>query len=181
MIRIDRLMKRTLGHGLAVLFFVLLPAFVTLIAPVSWMRFERTDTGVRVDVRTCVFFVIPYRHEHIETVATVSKHWIAGKEKRRKHGQRAVVRSMSEGFLDLAGPEAEISVPISSTSAKSVTERVQAFLNDSTRKSLSLVVVGNWIVGVLFGSIFSLLTILYIVAVCWGIIARIRTGRVVRR
>lgn len=156
---------------LGFIFCVLFPGFVTAIAPVSWVRFERNDGEVTATAKTCVFFFFPYKTSVVKPLVGVGDRFIQGQIQRREAGdppnhQR---RSEDEAFLVLRGTETNAEVPVSPVSIKRVTERVNGFLDDPEAKPLRLFVVANWKFSVIAGGLVSLLTLLYVVGVLLSI------------
>ncbi len=157
--------KTTLGSlALGFVFCVLFPGFVTAIAPVSWVRFERTDKIVSATTKTCVFFVIPYKTQRISPVIGVGDHFIAGTLSSRRPGQseRDRTRSEDEAFLEIRGENSSAQVSVSPVNIKSVLARSEEFLNDPAATELKLTVIANWKFGLIAGGFVSLLTVLYV-------------------
>ena len=148
-------------------FWVLLPGFLTTIAPVSWVRFERVDNVVAATTKTCLFFVIPYKTQHVRPVVRIGEHFIAGTLMSRRRGQseRQRVRSESEAFLEIHGEGSYAEVAVSPVNIRSVVGRSKAFLEDASAKELKLTVIGNWKFGLFVGGLLSLLTVLYFVGI----------------
>ncbi len=157
---------RTTFFTLAIGFLacVVFPGFVTAIAPVSWIRFERVNDVVSATAQTCVFFFIPYRTQHINPVIGIGDHFIAGTLSPRRSGQneRDRTRSEDEAFLEIHGQDHSAEVSVSPVNIKSVVDRSEAFLADSSAKELKLTVIANWKFGLFAGGFVSLLTVLYV-------------------
>ena len=156
-------------HCLGFLFCVLFPAFVTAIAPVSWMQFQRQDETVTADVRICTLFVVPYQIRTIDPVVGIGDQFIAGKETPRR-GNQGGGRTEDEAYLLIHGTDQPLRVPVSPVNIRSVTERAQAFLTDSQAPELRMTVVANWKFSVFAGGLVSLLTVLYVVGVGLSIV-----------
>lgn len=161
-----RKQKTTPGSlALGFVFCVLFPGFVTAIAPVSWVRFERSGELVSATTKTCVFFVIPYRTQHVSPVIGVSDDFIAGTLSSRRPGHSGSdrTRSEDEAFLEIHGENSSAEVPVSPINIKRVLQRSEEFLKDPRAEELRLTVIANWKFGLIAGGFVSLLTVLYVV------------------
>lgn len=158
--------RKTTFSSLAIGFVacVIFPGFVTAIAPVSWIRFERAGDFVSATTQTCVFFVIPYKTQHVSPVIGIGDHFIAGTLSSRRPGQseRDRTRSEDEAFLEIHGEETSAEISVSPVNIKSVVERSESFLKDPSAKELRLTVIANWKFGLFAGGFVSLLTLLYV-------------------
>ncbi|MDZ4779147.1 MAG: hypothetical protein SGJ19_02730 [Planctomycetia bacterium] len=152
------------GHVLGLLFCVGLPGFVTAIAPVSWIRFERTEDHVTATAQTCLFFFIPYRTQTVDPVIGIDDRFVQGKFERRRPSEPKH-RTEDEAFLVINGEDGFAEVPVTPLNIKSVSERSQAFLDDPQAPQLKLFVVANWKFSILVGGALSLLTVLYVVGI----------------
>ena len=149
---------------LGLLFCVGLPGFVTAIAPVSWIRFERTEDHVTATAQTCLFFFIPYRTQTVDPVIGIDDRFVQGKFERRRPSEPKH-RTEDEAFLVINGEDGFAEVPVTPLNIKSVSERSQAFLDDPQAPQLKLFVVANWKFSILVGGALSLLTVLYVVGI----------------
>ena len=159
--------KQTTTPGslaLGFVFCVLFPGFVTAIAPVSWVRFERTGEVVSATTKTCMFFVIPYKTQRISPVTGVGDHFIAGTLSSRRAGQseRDRTRSEDEAFLEIHGENSSAQISVSPVNIKSVLQRSEEFLKNPAATELRLTVIANWKFGLIAGGFVSLLTVLYV-------------------
>ena len=152
------------GHFLGLLFCVGFPAFVTAVAPVSWIRFERAGDRVTATSKTCLLFFIPYRTQVVDPVIGIGDRFIGGKPQRRRAGEPQRY-SEDEAFLVINGQNTTAEVPVTPFNIKSVSERSEAFLRHPEATTLKLFVVANWKFSVLMGGAVSLLTVLYVVGV----------------
>jgi hypothetical protein len=166
------------GHVIAFVGCVLFPGFVTAVAPVSWVKFERTGERVTARAQVCLFFVVPYKTITVDPVEGIGDRFIAGTETRQQRsGQRdRITKSEDEAFLVIHGPDKTAEVPVTPHDIKSVTERTDAFLQDPQATELKLFVVANWKFSVIGGGLVSLLTVLYVVGVACSIFAAIFRG-----
>lgn len=154
--------------------FVGFPALVTAIAPVSWVQFERHDGRVSASARICLLFVVPYRTLTVDPVVGVGDRFVAGTvtRERRSGGRDRETKSEDKGFLVIQGPEHAAEVPVTPFNLRSVLERSEAFLQDPEATELQLFVVANWKFSVIAGGLISLLTVLYVAALAFGIVLK---------
>ncbi len=157
------LKSRIGGHLVALLFCVGLPAFVTAIAPVSWVRFQRHGETVSANVQVCLFFVVPYRNMAVAPVIGVDDRFVEGKLEPRDAGKSSAQRHRSEdeGFLVIHGEGQSVEAPVSPVNLPRVVQRAQEFLSNSQASDLRMIVVANWKFSVIAGGLLSLLTVLY--------------------
>lgn len=172
------LFSRILGgiftHIFAILIFVGIPALVTAIAPVSWLKFERQNGQVTATAKTCLLFFVPYRTATVSPVIGVGDRVLAGKVNReRRNGRDRNVKAEDEGFLAIHGNDTSAEVEVSPASLKSVVDQVDTFLKNEQAPELSLFVVANWKFSIIGGGLISLLTVLYVVGVSCEILTRI--------
>lgn len=147
-------------------FFALLvclgiPALVTALAPVSWVRFERQGERVTAKARTCLYFVIPFKTATIDPVVGVGRDFKGGSTRtERRNGRNEKIRSEDQGFLVIKGENQEFAVPVTPFNLDSVLERSNAFLKDPKATGLSMFVVANWKFSVLCGGLAMLLPLI---------------------
>ena len=161
-------MKKTswlgsIGSQLFLLFFCVgFPGLCTAIAPVSWVKFQRTGDRVSAKAQVCVFFVLPYKTMTVDPVVGIGDRFVGGTESReRRSGQRdRVTKSEDQGYLVIQGDDHAAEVPVTPFNLKSVIERSEAFLEDPQATELKLFVVANWKFSVIMGGLTSLLTVL---------------------
>ncbi len=159
---------------LALAVFVGFPALVTAIAPVSWVTFERHDGRVTATTRTCLLFVVPYKHQTVEPVVGLGDRLVEGTYSReRRKGRDRYTKSEDEGFLVIRGPGQTVEVSVTPHNLESVVERSETFLDDPQARELKLFVVANWKFSMIVGGLLSLLTVLYVVILAFGIALKI--------
>ena len=61
-----------LQHVIVFLICVVFPGLVTGLAPATWVSFDRSGATVAATTRTCLYFLVPYKIQHIEQVTSVS-------------------------------------------------------------------------------------------------------------
>ncbi len=158
------------AQSIAFVFCVLFPGGVTAVAPVSWVKFQRSGDRVTARAQVCVFFVIPYKTIVVDPVEGISDRFKGGTEsrERRSGSSDRVTKSEDQGFLVIHGENQVAEVSVTPYNLKSVIERSEAFLKDPQATELKLFVVANWKFGVIMGGLTSLMTVLYVFGVgCW--------------
>ncbi|MCY2965081.1 MAG: hypothetical protein NT069_15840 [Planctomycetota bacterium] len=159
---------------------VLFPAFVTAVAPVTWITLTREGGVVSGVARQCLFFVVPYQTQRISPVLSEETRFLAGEmvpnsngptidERRRSH------RTEDEGYLVLRGPNEQISVMVSPVDLERTRDSIEAFLEDPAARSKRWCVVANWKISVFVGGGVSLLTGLYLYGLVAGAASRLQT------
>ncbi len=160
--------------------FVLLPAGVTTVAPVSTIRLHREGEAVRATVRQHVFLFLPWRSRTLEPVTKVSHDFTAGSLPSTGTPSPSDVRSEDSATLVLTGPTGAIVVPVSPANIEAVERQARGFVEEPGPADLNLWVVANWKVGVLAGGFLTLLSLLFVLAVADNLvrkaIRRVRHG-----
>lgn len=153
---------------------VLIPGLVTAIAPVSWVKFQRSGDRVTARVQVCLFFVVPYKTTVVDPVSGIDNRQVSGTESRERRSGRhdRVTKSEDEGFLVIQGVDQTAEVSVTPVDLKSVTERSEAFLKDAQATELKLFAVANWKFSVIAGGIATLLAAFYVVSIVgWMFVA----------
>lgn len=160
---------------------VVVPGFVTAIAPVSTVKLERRGETVSAQINTNAFFIVPYRKDHLAQVTEADDRFHAGEFTRKSHQRKNEgTYSEDESFLVLRGPAGTIEASVSPVNVDDVLAKAQAFLKDPQASELRLFVVANWKFSVIAGGLVSLLTVLYVVGVTISVLqffARLVTGK----
>ncbi len=161
-----------LQHVIVFLICIVFPGLVTGLAPATWVSFERSGDAVAATTRTCMYFLVPYKIQHIEQVSSVSSRGRADSSRReRTYGSRSerVVHVDGEGFLQIHGDGAQlIEVSVSPASLASVITKSTEFLNSSQQGSNTFFVIANWKFGALMGGVLSAFTFLYVFGYIFG-------------
>lgn len=158
-------------------FLVGFPAGWTAAAPVSWIKYERRDGQVSASVKTCLLFVIPYRVKSISPVSGFDDRFVGGTtsyDSKRPHRQS--VKSEDQGFLTIQSSDQQIEVPVTPHDIDSVMKQSQAFLTDPQATELELFVVANWKFSVIGGGLVSLLAVLYVGTLAFGVVLKMIHG-----
>jgi hypothetical protein len=172
----DRAWPARLGSYLllqlfALFVFVGFPAFWTAVAPVSYVRFERRDGQASATVHTCLLFIVPYKTQTVDAVVHIGDRFVTGTYERRGTDHDHT-KSEDEGFLIIQGHDHAAEVSVSPHDLKSVIEQAKAFLEDPQAAELKLFVVANWKFSVIGGGLLSLLTVLYVVSIAFGLLVK---------
>ncbi len=161
-----------LQHVIVFLICVVFPGVVTLIAPATWLTFERSGEAVHCTTRTCMFFVVPFKIQHVDQVTDISDRERAGTtRKEREFGRdtKKVVHADGEGFLQIHGVGDQlVEVSVSPVSLKNVLGKSNEFLSSSKEVSTTIFAIANWKFGALMGGILTSFTLLYIVGYSLG-------------
>ncbi len=174
---ISRFFAFVIPQFIALLFFVGFPAGWTAAVPVAYTKFERHDGRVTATSRVCLLFVIPYRQATIDPVAGIDDRFVGGSvtydRSRRNHSG---TKSEDQAYLNIHGEETSFEVPVSPANIKTVREQAEAFLKDESATELPLFTVANWKFGVFGGGLLSLLTVLYVGTIVFGLLLKVIHG-----
>ena len=153
-------------HVIGFMCCLVMPAFVTAIAPVAFTTLTRENGKVRAVASQNLFFVFPYRTSVVEDLQKVDDRFRQGEiSYNRVDGERRKTRSESESFLVLQGVGDPVEVPVSPVNARSTVAKAEEFLRDPSRTRLRLFTVANWKFSVIVGVFVTLLAILYVTGV----------------
>ncbi len=155
-----------LQHVIVFLICVVFPGGVTLMAPVTWLTFHRSGDSVQCSTRTCVYFVVPFKMQHVKHVIAISdRERKGGKRRQREYGRETnhYVHVDGEGFLQVQGVGEEfLEVGVSPASLDNVVGKSNDFLK-STQDSMTIFAVANWKFGALMGGVLTSFTLMYVV------------------
>ncbi len=169
-----------LQHVIVFLICVVFPGGVTLMAPATWLTFERSQETVRCTARTCVFFVVPFKTQKIDQVTSIGNRERSGKtERERKYGRTTdkIVHVDGEGLLQIHGAVDQlVEVSVSPASLENVVKKSNDFLNSTQEGSSTLFAIANWKFGAIMGGILTSFTALYVVGYTLGALKWILTG-----
>jgi hypothetical protein len=140
-----------------------IPALVTALCPVAWVKFERHGERVSAQAKICLYFIIPYKTVTIDPVTGVGRDFKAGSVTvERRSGRTEKRNSEDEGFLVIRGEGQEAQVPVTPYNLDSVIERSNAFLTNPQATELKMFVVANWKFSVFCGGLAMLLPLLLV-------------------
>jgi len=154
----DKMMAQSVGFIVC----VLLPAFVTIIAPITRVTLSYDGKTVSASARWFVYCLIPYRVTRIANVTDISSEFTAGKIEQRRSRQ---VRTEDTASLIFSNQEENMVIPISPINNDSALKRVEAFLAAPHAEGLRFWAVANWKFSLIFGGALSLLAWLYFVGI----------------
>lgn len=140
---------------------VMVPALLTALFPVSYLRLERQGAVVRATASTCFFYAIPYRLQEVAEVIGVDDQITGGGVSRTGRSRTETER---EGWLILNGAgDSDLTVPCSPSSLENHRQTIRRFLENSTSApALEMVCIHNWKFTFLFCIPWCLLTVLWI-------------------
>ncbi len=163
---------RFLQHLIVFLICGVFPGGVTLMAPATWLSFQRNDEGVSCKTRTCMFFIVPFKVQHVDQVTAILHRERAGKTERQREFGRATNKTVEvdgEGFLQIHGPDNQlIEVSVSPASLESVVAKSNEFLTSTRDRSKTIFAIANWKFGGLMGGVLTMFTVLYVVGYTLG-------------
>ena len=169
-----------LQHLIVFLICVVFPGGVTLMAPATWLTFQRDVAGVSCRTRTCMFFVVPFKVQHVDQVTGISDRERSGRtERQREFGRttQKTVRVDGEGVLEIHGVGDQlIEVSVSPASLENVVDKAKDFLSSTKVGSTTLFAIANWKFGALMGGILTSFTVLYVIGYTLGFLKWILTG-----
>lgn len=162
-----KLGEMLLQHVIVFLICVVFPGATTLIAPATWLTFQRGETGANCTARTCMFFVVPFKVQRVEQVTEVSfRERDGGIKRQRKNGRDTndYVHVDGEGFLRIQGADDQFAeVSVSPASIEHVAGKANDFVKSNQAGSTTIFAIANWKFGGLMGGVLSLFTLLYVV------------------
>lgn len=159
-------------HVIVFLICVVFPGGVTMMAPASWLTFARSQETVQCTTRTCVFFVVPFKTQHVENVTGISNRGRSATTKREtKLGRNTgkIIHVDGEGFLQIHGVGDQLAeVSVSPASMESVMTRSEAFLSSTEEGSTTIFAIANWKFGAIMGGLLTSFTVLYVIGYTFG-------------
>lgn len=168
-----KLSEMLLQHAIVFVICVVFPGAVTLMAPSTWLTFQRGEVGVRGEAgvnctaRTCMFFVVPFKVQRVQQVTEVSfRQREGGIERQRKYGRdtNKYVHVDGEGFLRIQGLGDQFAeVSVSPASIENVAGKANDFVKSNQAGSTTIFAIANWKFGGLMGGVLSMFTLLYVV------------------
>jgi hypothetical protein len=153
-----------IGHLIGVLFCIGVPAVVTAIAPVSWVKLQRHEGQVTAHAEVCLMFFIPYSTAEVSAVEHVRRRDVKGKRRLDKIivGKPDRYRKAEDqGFMVIEGKTQLTEVPATPADLTAWLQQAQAFLKDERASELKLFMPANWTFSIIGGGLVSLLTVLY--------------------
>ena len=161
-----------LQHVIVFLICVVFPGGVTMMAPASWLTFARSPETVQCTTRTCVFFVVPFKTQHVENVTGISDRGRSATTKREiKLGRDTgnIIHVDGEGFLQIHGVGDQLAeVSVSPASIESVMTRSKDFLSSTKEGTTTIFAIANWKFGAIMGGLLTSFTVLYVIGYALG-------------
>ncbi len=156
-----------LQHLIVFLICIAFPGLVTALAPASWISLKRDGQSVKATMRTCVFFIVPYRVQTVEHVMAFDSREKGGETRRERRYGRDTGNSIhvdGEGYLQVIGREDSLAeVSVSPASLPRVVEICTDFLDAAQPTTKRIFVISNWKFGGIMGGVLTCFTALYVV------------------
>ncbi len=156
-----------LQHLIVFLICIVFPGLVTALAPASWIVLQRDGQAVQATMRTCVYFVVPFRVQTVDHVTAFHSREKASETRRERRYGRDTGNSVhvdGEGYLQVVGPEDSLAeVSVSPVSLPRVLDICTEFLDAQQPQSKRIFVISNWKFGGIMGGILTSFTALYVV------------------
>jgi len=161
-----------LQHLIVFLICVVFPGGVTMMAPASWLTFARSQETVQCTTRTCVFFIVPFKKQHVENVTGISDRGRSATTKREiKLGRDTgnIIHVDGEGILQIHGVGDQLAeVSVSPASIESVMTKSEDFLSSTKEGSTTIFAIANWKFGAIMGGLLTSFTVMYVIGYTLG-------------
>ncbi len=168
-----RIVGFLLTQSLVLLVFVGMPVGWTSFAPVTWLTLERQDERVSITARVCCLFFVPIRTERLDRFESVDSRFKAGEQGRRRSGGRTEeYRTEDQGFLLLTGDGREVELSVSPVDLDGTIELIEEFAADPNAKRLKIFTAANWKFSVFGGGLISLLLVIFLGALAFGLLQK---------
>ncbi len=152
-------------QSIAVVVFVIVPIVLTLMAPLSEIRFEKSETGLAATVVRYVLIFLPWRTENIDRVSgvradiTEAKRYRGTLEERRK-GQRGTQLATGQVAILHDGPE--VIVQAAPDLANQIVKEFDEYKVANSTEPLTCSVYASWSLSYIVGGIATAFCALYI-------------------
>lgn len=150
---------------IACLVFVGIPILLTYMAPLTSLRFDKTEQGVEAKVDRYLLMVIPWKHEDLVGVEavradiTAAKHYRGTSEERRK-GQRGYRLATAQIVLACGGMESAIQAD--PELAKQVEKEFADFKQADGVSELKYEIYASWWLSYVLGGVATGFAALYV-------------------
>ena len=157
---------------MGMIFCIGMPAAITAMAPVTYLRISRQGDLVSAHSQTCLLFVIPFVTQTLENVIEVKSEVQAGEmvEDRNEapSATNRVIQAEDTGWLILANQDKQLKILVSPTDLENYQRDVRDFINADVnageiKSQLRKFCVANWKASVFAGVPLTLLTVLFLV------------------
>lgn len=153
---------RLFRYVMGFLVFVLLPAIITVVQPISRVSFKRERGRILARTHILLLFVVPFRPRAIDSVVAIDQRDIASTVVRTRGGKDSYTEA--QGFLVIEGEQQTIEVPVSPAKLEEVTGRARAFLSDPQATELKMTLVTSRMFSAI-GAAISLLSVFWVMGV----------------
>ncbi len=155
--------------AIAAIFCVGLPAFITAIAPISYVHLSRHEGLIEVKTKRCLFFWIPYKRDQLRGVTKVEDRFNAGSFNPNQRTQTRT-RSEDQSFILIKTETSEIEIPVSPVNVSDKIDQMQAFIDGKDVETLNLACVSNWKFSVIIAIPLCMLTLIYVIGLGIGLL-----------
>jgi hypothetical protein len=161
---------KTMAQIVGFIVCVLLPAFVTIIAPITRVTLSYDGNSISVSARWFVYCLIPYRITRLTQVTSITSDFTAGRIERSSRSPNRRIRTENTAALIFSSAEEDMMIPISPVNMESARKKIEAFLAAPNPEGLRFWAVANWKFSLLMGGALSLLAGLYFVGIGMAIV-----------
>ncbi|MCA9191153.1 MAG: hypothetical protein KDB03_05315 [Planctomycetales bacterium] len=152
-------------QSIAIFGFVLVPAFITFIAPVSTIELERASGQVHARTWSYVLLFVPALKKELESVTSVqsrASQTHSSKPSNAENKQRKTATRLAEGELILENAETKLRIQADPTRVEQWKSELETFLNDDSVGQLRQTVYADWRFTYLLGGTASAFSALYL-------------------
>jgi hypothetical protein len=152
-------------QAIASVVFVGIPILLTYMAPLTSLRFDKTEQGMEAKVDRYLLMVIPWKHEALVGIdavraeVTAEKRYRGTSEERRK-GQKGVRLATAQIVLACGGLESAIQA--NPDLAKKVEKEFAEFKQTDAASQLNYEIYASWWLSYVLGGIATSFAVFYI-------------------
>lgn len=156
---------RIITQAIAIAFFVIAPILVTLLAPLTKLQFQHSQSGAAVTVVRYTLIFIPWRTERIQNATSVraditaEKRYQGTSEERRK-GQSGI--RVATGRVAIVSDGPEVIVQAAPALAEKIAKRFDEFVADKAAGPIVFDVYASWSLSYVLGGVATSLCALYV-------------------
>lgn len=167
---------------IAVVVFVGVPVMLTLMAPLTSVRFQKAEQGTLAEVDRYLLMFIPWKHETVAGVQAVRAETTAEKRYRgtseeRSKGQKGV--RLATGQIVIVSGAIETSIQADPVLAKRIEKEFVEFQQTESSGELSYEIYASWWLSYVLGGIATSLAAFYVFGATVQIILSVTKKRFV--
>lgn len=176
------LKSHIITQTIAIVVCVVVPAIVTLMAPLTDLELRRAGSGATVTITRYVLMLIPWQTKQVpnvtELVADITPGFrYANTAENRRKGRAGTV-SHETGQLLVVSDGPEVIVQAAPELAEDISARFAQYLASGSSEPVRISVYASWSLSYLVGGALSALAAFYIVCACLAVISLVvRTVR----